>query len=121
MENNLLIQHSYHDEIEFSDPAFGLLKGDDEWKMLVEKSGGNIHLEFKMFRQMLKKVQMIGWLIIFFVTRIISISGNNRVRHSERRDYYSAGHRFCKPKSDKKRENLCVNILNLLNSQVHLG
>jgi ketosteroid isomerase-like protein len=40
----------YHDEIEFSDPAFGLLKGADAknmWKMLVERAKGNIKIEFK--------------------------------------------------------------------------
>jgi ketosteroid isomerase-like protein len=40
----------YHDEIEFSDPAFGLLKGADAknmWKMLLERAKGNIKIEFK--------------------------------------------------------------------------
>ena len=40
----------YHDEIEFSDPAFGLLKGIEAknmWKMLVERGGGNIKIEHK--------------------------------------------------------------------------
>jgi ketosteroid isomerase-like protein len=39
----------YHDEIEFSDPVFGLLKGEDAknmWKMLIEKGKGNIKIEF---------------------------------------------------------------------------
>lgn len=39
----------YHDEIEFSDPAFGLLKGADAknmWRMLVERAKGNIKIEF---------------------------------------------------------------------------
>src|SRR5687768_5874671 len=39
----------YADEIEFSDPAFGLLKGADAknmWKMLVERAKGNIEIEF---------------------------------------------------------------------------
>ena len=65
MDNENLIQHfyesfarndadgmvsCYHDEIEFSDPAFGLLKGADAknmWKMLVERAKGNIKIEFK--------------------------------------------------------------------------
>lgn len=65
MENDRLIRHfyesfarhdadamteCYHDEIEFSDPAFGLLKGADAknmWRMLVERGGGNIRIEFK--------------------------------------------------------------------------
>jgi ketosteroid isomerase-like protein len=40
----------YADEIEFSDPAFGQLKGADAknmWKMLVERGKGNIRIEFK--------------------------------------------------------------------------
>ena len=45
----------YHDKIEFSDPAFGLLKGDEAknmWKMLIERGKGNIKVEHKKhFRQ----------------------------------------------------------------------
>jgi ketosteroid isomerase-like protein len=40
----------YHEEIEFEDPAFGKLKGDDVglmWKMLIERSKGNIEINFK--------------------------------------------------------------------------
>lgn len=40
----------YADEIEFCDPAFGLLKGADAknmWKMLVERGRGNIKIEYK--------------------------------------------------------------------------
>ena len=65
MENAQLIQHFYEsfagnnadamiscyaDDIEFSDPAFGLLKGADAknmWKMLIERARGNIKIEFK--------------------------------------------------------------------------
>lgn len=65
MENEQLIRHFYEsfanndadgmiacysDEIEFSDPAFGLLKGADAknmWKMLVERAKGNIKIEYK--------------------------------------------------------------------------
>lgn len=39
----------YHDEIEFSDPAFHNLKGEQAknmWRMLVERGGGNIKIEF---------------------------------------------------------------------------
>jgi ketosteroid isomerase-like protein len=39
----------YHPKIQFLDPAFGLLKGDDVyqmWKMLIEKSKGTIKIEF---------------------------------------------------------------------------
>lgn len=38
----------YHPDIKFRDPVFGLLKGDDVckmWKMLVEKSKGNIKID----------------------------------------------------------------------------
>lgn len=37
----------YHPEIEFSDPAFGLLKGKDAgdmWRMLIERSGGKLEV-----------------------------------------------------------------------------
>ena len=39
----------YHPDIEFRDPAFGLLKEKDVcqmWKMLIEKSKGNLKIEF---------------------------------------------------------------------------
>ena len=39
----------YHDEIEFTDPAFGLLKGADAknmWRMLIERGKGDIKIEF---------------------------------------------------------------------------
>ena len=39
----------YHSKIEFRDPAFGLFKENDVsqmWKMLLEKSKGNIKIEF---------------------------------------------------------------------------
>ena len=65
MENEQIIKHfyksfaannadkmiaCYHDEVEFSDPVFGLLKGEDAknmWKMLIERGGGNIKIEYK--------------------------------------------------------------------------
>jgi ketosteroid isomerase-like protein len=65
MENKQLIRHFYEsfaqnnadgmiacyaDDIEFSDPAFGLLKGADAknmWKMLIERGNGEIKIEFK--------------------------------------------------------------------------
>ena len=40
----------YADDVEFSDPAFGELKGADAknmWRMLVERGGGNLEIEFK--------------------------------------------------------------------------
>lgn len=39
----------YHSRIEFRDPGFGLLKDNDVcemWKMLIEKSKGDIKIEF---------------------------------------------------------------------------
>src|SRR6476620_6952830 len=39
----------YHPNIQFQDPAFGILKGNDVckmWSMLIEKSKGNINIEF---------------------------------------------------------------------------
>jgi ketosteroid isomerase-like protein len=39
----------YHDEIEFEDPAFGLLKSDDAkkmWRMLMKRSKGEIVVTF---------------------------------------------------------------------------
>ena len=40
----------YHDEIEFTDPAFGTLKGiaaKAMWKMLLERSGGKLKIVFQ--------------------------------------------------------------------------
>jgi SnoaL-like domain len=39
----------YHPEIQFRDPAFGLLKGEQVctmWKMLIERGRGNIRIDF---------------------------------------------------------------------------
>lgn len=39
----------YHDEIEFEDPAFGKLKGEDVknmWRMLIERSKGELKITF---------------------------------------------------------------------------
>jgi ketosteroid isomerase-like protein len=39
----------YHDEVEFTDPAFGSLKGEQAkamWKMLLERSGGKLKIVF---------------------------------------------------------------------------
>lgn len=41
---------SYHPNIQFRDPTFGLLKGNDVcdmWKMLIKKSKGEIKIEVK--------------------------------------------------------------------------
>lgn len=39
----------YHPNVQFRDPAFGLLKGNEVcqmWKMLIERSKGNLKIEF---------------------------------------------------------------------------
>lgn len=41
----------YDDQIEFEDPAFGKLKGDEVkkmWKMLIERSKGNLKIDFEI-------------------------------------------------------------------------
>ncbi|WP_264564295.1 nuclear transport factor 2 family protein [Flavobacterium sp. N3904] len=43
----------YHTNIQFEDPAFGILKGNDVckmWKMLIEKSRGNLKIEFSQIK-----------------------------------------------------------------------
>ena len=40
----------YHDDIEFQDPAFGLLKGDDAknmWRMLTERGKGSTKIQYE--------------------------------------------------------------------------
>ena len=64
MENEQLIRHFYEsftrndadgmincyaDDVVFSDPAFGELRGTDAknmWRMLIERGGGNLKIEF---------------------------------------------------------------------------
>jgi len=39
----------YHQDVVFTDPAFGTLKGDDVadmWRMLLDRGKGNLHIEF---------------------------------------------------------------------------
>ncbi len=39
----------YHDDVVFTDPAFGTIKGDQAkaiWKMLIERSNGNIDIQY---------------------------------------------------------------------------
>lgn len=49
-EGNLKTMAScYHPEIQFQDPVFGILKGKevtDMWKMLLERSKGNLKINF---------------------------------------------------------------------------
>ncbi|MBF4470841.1 MULTISPECIES: nuclear transport factor 2 family protein [Flavobacterium] len=43
------MRECYHPDIQFQDPAFGILRRNDAcqmWKMLLEKSKGNIKIEF---------------------------------------------------------------------------
>jgi len=43
----------YHPNIQFRDPAFGLLKGKEVcqmWKMLIERSKGNIKIDFSQVK-----------------------------------------------------------------------
>ncbi|MES2574756.1 MAG: nuclear transport factor 2 family protein [Bacteroidota bacterium] len=47
--NSAQMCECYHPDIQFQDPAFGILKGHDVckmWKMLIEKSKGNIQIDF---------------------------------------------------------------------------
>lgn len=40
----------YHEDVEFSDPAFGVLEGEEAknmWRMLIERSKGNLRIDFK--------------------------------------------------------------------------
>jgi ketosteroid isomerase-like protein len=43
----------YHANVQFSDPAFGTLKGKEVcqmWKMLIERSKGNIQIDFSQVK-----------------------------------------------------------------------
>ena len=43
----------YHPNVEFSDPAFGILKGKEVcqmWEMLIERSKGNIKIDFSQIK-----------------------------------------------------------------------
>lgn len=45
----LAMKQCYHPDIQFRDPAFGLLKGEQAatmWKMLLERAKGNIKIEY---------------------------------------------------------------------------
>ena len=45
----LAMKQCYHSDIQFRDPAFGLLKGEQAgmmWKMLLERAKGNIKIEY---------------------------------------------------------------------------
>lgn len=43
------MRNCYHENVVFQDPAFGILKGKDAgdmWAMLIERSKGNLEIEF---------------------------------------------------------------------------
>lgn len=47
--NAKTMESCYHPDVVFEDPAFGILKGQDVadmWEMLVEKSKGNLEIEY---------------------------------------------------------------------------
>jgi ketosteroid isomerase-like protein len=47
--NAIQMCECYHTDIQFQDPVFGIVKGAEVskmWKMLIEKSKGNIHINF---------------------------------------------------------------------------
>lgn len=47
--NTKTMASCYHEEIQFMDPVFGVLKGKDVskmWEMLIERSKGNLHIAF---------------------------------------------------------------------------
>jgi ketosteroid isomerase-like protein len=61
----------YHDEIVFSDPAFGELKGDDAknmWRMLVERSKGEIKIAFNNV-QANEKTGSANWIAEYTFTQ----------------------------------------------------
>jgi ketosteroid isomerase-like protein len=61
----------YHDEIVFSDPAFGELKGDDAknmWRMLVGRSNGEIKITFNNV-QADEKTGSTNWIAEYIFTQ----------------------------------------------------
>lgn len=47
--NSLTMCSCYHEDIVFQDPIFGILEGNDAkdmWEMLIEKSQGNLEINF---------------------------------------------------------------------------
>lgn len=53
----------YSDTIEFEDPAFGKLQGNAAkmmWKMLIERSGGNLKIDFKVMESTADSV-VVKW------------------------------------------------------------
>lgn len=48
-QNAKTMASCYHKDIQFQDPAFGILKGasvSDMWNMLIERSNGSLKIEF---------------------------------------------------------------------------
>jgi len=53
----------YAEQIEFEDPAFGKLKGNEAkmmWRMLIERSKGNLKVDFKVHKTTENTVQ-VNW------------------------------------------------------------
>lgn len=53
----------YDDPIEFEDPAFGKLKGDEAkmmWEMLIERSQGNLKIDFEVI-ETTENTARINW------------------------------------------------------------
>ena len=53
----------YDDQIEFEDPAFGKLKGNEAkmiWKMLIERSQGNLKIDFEVI-EATENIARVNW------------------------------------------------------------
>lgn len=61
----------YHDNIQFQDPAFGVLKGEDAkkmWRMLMKRSNGNIKITFDRV-QANEKTGSAHWVAEYLFTQ----------------------------------------------------
>ena len=61
----------YHLEIEFQDPVFGVLKGNDVadmWKMLIERSKGNIQIVFSEIKSQ-NNTGSAKWVATYFFSK----------------------------------------------------
>jgi ketosteroid isomerase-like protein len=91
----------YHENVEFEDPAFGILNGDqvrNMWRMLIEKSKGNI----KITTEDIKADEMKGsavWVATYYfgnhkrkvVNRIqatFEFSEGKIIRHKDQFDFW---------------------------------
>lgn len=79
----------YHDEIEFTDPAFGLLKSKDAknmWRMLVERGKDSLKIEFDNVRGDSEKGSA-DWI----ATYQFSQTGRNVINHIHARFEFRDG------------------------------